>query len=228
VVITARTTDKYNGYRSTGRTADSRARTSRRPTTVRFRMCRFRSARGLPTRRSPPGYRAGGQRGGRGLLCPTEGCCSIPVCPAAAEAPADRVYAHARHRRGARARAALPRRADKRDHRAAAGPAGRHFPTVTAPNPEDRTRFPRHCAPEEEKGAPSASRPVPDADRIGVAVKTRTTNGSRSRNQIGCILLEHILSSMNRLNRLPGNGVVIKSTCHTLADAYLRGIRRAL
>ena len=48
-------------------------------------------------------------------------------------------------------------------------------------------------------------------------------------NQIGCILLEHILSSMSRQKRLPKNGVVIKSVVSTrLADAICKAYGVAL
>ncbi|NLI53561.1 MAG: phospho-sugar mutase [Clostridiales bacterium] len=96
-----------------------------------------------------------------------------------------------------------------------------HFPTVTAPNPEDPNAFRLAIALAEEKGARVCLATDPDADRLGVAVKTKDDEWlTLTGNQIGCILLEHILSSMNRQNRLPGNGVVIKSIVSTrLADA---------
>jgi phosphoglucomutase len=95
------------------------------------------------------------------------------------------------------------------------------FPTVTAPNPEDPNAFRLAIALAEEKGARVCLATDPDADRLGVAVKTKADEWvTLSGNQIGCILLEHILSSMNRQNRLPKNGVVIKSIVSTrLADA---------
>ncbi|MEA4870642.1 MAG: phospho-sugar mutase [Christensenella sp.] len=96
-----------------------------------------------------------------------------------------------------------------------------HFPTVTAPNPEDPDAFRLAIALAEEKGARVCLATDPDADRLGVAVKTKQNEWlTLSGNQIGCILLEHILSSLNRQNRLPKNGVVIKSIVSTrLADA---------
>ena len=99
-------------------------------------------------------------------------------------------------------------------------PDGR-FPTVTAPNPEDPNAFRLAISLAEEKGARVCLATDPDADRLGVAVRT---NGGEwttlTGNQIGCILLQHILSSLSRQNRLPKNGVVIKSIVSTrLADA---------
>ena len=99
-------------------------------------------------------------------------------------------------------------------------PDGR-FPTVTAPNPEDPNAFRLAIALAEEKGARVCLATDPDADRLGVAVKTKADEWlTLTGNQIGCILIEHILSSMSRQNRLPRNGVVIKSIVSTrLADA---------
>ena len=99
-------------------------------------------------------------------------------------------------------------------------PDGR-FPTVTAPNPEDPNAFRLAIALAEAKGARVCLATDPDADRLGVAVKTKSDEWvTLTGNQIGCILLEHILSSMSRQKRLPGNGVVIKSIVSTrLADA---------
>jgi len=96
-----------------------------------------------------------------------------------------------------------------------------HFPTVTAPNPEDPNAFRLAIVLAEEKGARVCLATDPDADRLGVAVKTKADEWvTLTGNQIGCILLEHILSSMSRQKRLPDNGVVIKSIVSTrLADA---------
>ena len=101
-----------------------------------------------------------------------------------------------------------------------AEPDGR-FPTVTAPNPEDPNAFRLAIALAEEKGARVCLATDPDADRLGVAVKTKANEWvTLTGNQIGCILLQHILSSLSRQKRLPKNGVVIKSIVSTrLADA---------
>ena len=96
-----------------------------------------------------------------------------------------------------------------------------HFPTVNAPNPEDPNAFRLAIALAEEKGARVCLATDPDADRLGIAVKTKSDEWQTlTGNQIGCILLQHILSSMSRQKRLPDNGVVIKSIVSTrLADA---------
>lgn len=104
------------------------------------------------------------------------------------------------------------------------------FPTVTAPNPEDPGAFRLAIALAEEKGARVCLATDPDADRLGVAVQTKDGKwDTLSGNQIGCILLEHILSSMKRQHRLPKNGVVIKSIVSTrLADAICKAYGVAL
>lgn len=95
------------------------------------------------------------------------------------------------------------------------------FPTVSAPNPEDPNAFRLAIALAQQTGARVCLATDPDADRLGVAVKTKYGDWETlSGNQIGCILLEHILSSLKRQSRLPQNGVVIKSIVSTrLADA---------
>jgi len=104
------------------------------------------------------------------------------------------------------------------------------FPTVTAPNPEDPNAFRLAIALAEQKGARVCLATDPDADRLGVAVQTKDGKwDTLSGNQIGCILLEHILSSMKRQHRLPKNGVVIKSIVSTrLADAICKAYGVAL
>ncbi len=106
---------------------------------------------------------------------------------------------------------------------AQAAPDG-SFPTVTAPNPEDPNAFKLSIALAEQIGATVCLATDPDADRLGIAVKTGAGNWvTLTGNQIGCILLEHILSNKKRQDRLPDNGVVIKSIVSTrLADAICR------
>lgn len=98
------------------------------------------------------------------------------------------------------------------------------FPTVTAPNPEDPTAFRLAIALAEKVRARVCLATDPDADRLGVAVKTANNEWvTLTGNQIGCILLEHILSTMSAQGKLPENGVVIKSIVSTrLADAICK------
>jgi len=104
------------------------------------------------------------------------------------------------------------------------------FPTVSAPNPEDPGAFRLAIALAEKTGAHVCLATDPDADRLGIAVRTKGGDwATLSGNQIGCILLEHILSSLKRQARLPQNGVVIKSIVSTrLADAICKAYGVAL
>lgn len=98
------------------------------------------------------------------------------------------------------------------------------FPTVSAPNPEDPNAFRLAIQLAEKVRARVCIATDPDADRLGIAVKTAKDEWvTLTGNQIGCILLEHILSSMKKQDRLPQNGVVIKSIVSTrLADAICK------
>ncbi|HRX58015.1 MAG TPA: phospho-sugar mutase [Eubacteriales bacterium] len=98
------------------------------------------------------------------------------------------------------------------------------FPTVTAPNPEDPDAFRLAIALAEKTRARVCLATDPDADRLGVAVKTANDEWvTLTGNQIGCILLEHVLSTLDAQGKLPDNGVVIKSIVSTrLADAICR------
>ena len=94
------------------------------------------------------------------------------------------------------------------------------FPGVAAPNPEDPAAFSLAIARADREGAAVCLATDPDADRLGVAVRTRSGEWALlTGNQIGCVLLEHILSSLSEQGRLPANGAVIKSIVSTsLAD----------
>lgn len=95
------------------------------------------------------------------------------------------------------------------------------FPTVSAPNPEDPNAFRLAISLAERTGARVALATDPDADRLGVAVKRSDGEWAvLTGNQIGCLLLEHLLSARSEKGTLPKNGVVIKSLVSTqLADA---------
>lgn len=99
-----------------------------------------------------------------------------------------------------------------------------NFPTVTAPNPEDPNAFTLARKLAEEKGAKVIIGTDPDADRMGIAVKTNDGNWAvLTGNQIACILLQHILEERKKAGTMPENGVVVKSIVSTsLADEIAR------
>lgn len=100
-----------------------------------------------------------------------------------------------------------------------------NFPTVTVPNPEEIGVFDLAKELANQKNGDIIIATDPDADRVGVAYKT--SNGqfkNLTGNQIGCILEYYILSQLKDLERLPENGVIIKSIVTTdLADSIAKG-----
>ncbi|HSK68216.1 MAG TPA: phospho-sugar mutase [Candidatus Limnocylindria bacterium] len=95
------------------------------------------------------------------------------------------------------------------------------FSTVKAPNPEDPAVFELGVKLAREAGASVVLATDPDCDRLGVCLRDgqgefRTLTG----NQIGCLLLHHILSERKRQGTLPGDGAAVKSIVSTrLAQA---------
>lgn len=70
-----------------------------------------------------------------------------------------------------------------------------NFPTVASPNPEDRRALEMGIAQAKEAGADIVLGTDPDADRIGIAV--RTADGEyrlMTGNQVGALLTEFVLS----------------------------------
>ncbi len=103
------------------------------------------------------------------------------------------------------------------------------FPTVQAPNPEDPNAFTLGAALADQVGANVILATDPDADRLGIAVRDKDGRFSvLTGNQIGCLLLEHILSSLHAQGRLPKNALAVKSLvstrlCDAICDRY--GVR---
>ena len=90
------------------------------------------------------------------------------------------------------------------------------FPTVTAPNPEDPAAFKLAIPLADEVGATVVFGTDPDCDRMGVAV--RDSEGvfhTLTGNQIGCLLLSHVLESRKLNGTLPKNGAAVKSIVST-------------
>ena len=100
------------------------------------------------------------------------------------------------------------------------------FPTVTAPNPEDPAAFKYAIPLADEVGASVVFGTDPDCDRMGVVV--RDSEGvfhTLTGNQIGCLLLSHVLEQKKQRGELPANGAICKSIVSTnmaraIAAAY--------
>ncbi|MCL2671086.1 MAG: phospho-sugar mutase [Clostridiales bacterium] len=95
------------------------------------------------------------------------------------------------------------------------------FPTVSAPNPEDPKAFTLAFKLAEKVGASVILATDPDADRLGVCVKTKEGKWvPLTGNQIGCILIHSLLTAKQAAGTLPADGLVVKSLVSTcLADA---------
>jgi phosphoglucomutase len=100
------------------------------------------------------------------------------------------------------------------------------FSTVAQPNPEDPAAFTLALKLRERLGADAVFGTDPDCDRVGIAVLD-DEGGVRilSGNQIGCLLLDYILSRKQARGNLPSNAAVVKSFVSTemaraIASAY--------
>ena len=87
-----------------------------------------------------------------------------------------------------------------------------NFPTVEYPNPEYKTAFKLALELAEKVNAELVLATDPDADRLGVFVKSKeNTYIPLTGNMSALLILEYILSQKKEKNILPQNGVVIKS-----------------
>ena len=101
-----------------------------------------------------------------------------------------------------------------------------NFPTAPYPNPEDPAVFKLALDMAKEENPDVIFATDPDCDRIGVVVKDsegeyRVLTG----NQTGLLLTEYMLASLKEENKLPENGVVIKTIVTTdgakkIAESY--------
>lgn len=91
-----------------------------------------------------------------------------------------------------------------------------NFSTIKVPNPEDPAAFTLAIKLANEVGADAIFGTDPDCDRLGVAVREK--DGSfrlLTGNQIGCLMLQYILSGKKAQGKLPQNGAVVKSIVST-------------
>lgn len=100
-----------------------------------------------------------------------------------------------------------------------------HFPTAPYPNPEIRQAF--ECALELAKDDPAELLLAtdPDCDRVGIAVYNGEDYTLMSGNEVGCLLLDYLLSCRAAAGTLPADPVVIKTIVTTnlvtaIADKY--------
>lgn len=85
------------------------------------------------------------------------------------------------------------------------------FPTVPYPNPEESNAFDLAMKLGEQIGADLLLATDPDADRLGLAVKSGVSYELLTGNQVGALLLHYILSTKQKNGSLPQNGVMLKT-----------------
>jgi len=91
-----------------------------------------------------------------------------------------------------------------------------NFPDAPYPNPEIPEAMQTGLKYAQEKGGDVLLASDPDADRIGVMIKNR--DGSYellNGNQIGCLLLYYLLTSLREKNKLPANPKVVTTIVTT-------------
>ncbi|MBL3730226.1 phospho-sugar mutase [Lysinibacillus sp. HST-98] len=85
------------------------------------------------------------------------------------------------------------------------------FPTVAYPNPEESNAFELAMKLGNQVGADLLLATDPDADRLGVAVKSDDSYKLLTGNQLGALLLNYVLSTKQQLGSLPQNAVMLKT-----------------
>jgi len=91
-----------------------------------------------------------------------------------------------------------------------------NFPTVASPNPENPEGFELAVKLAKENGADFILGSDPDADRVGIMVKTSDGDYKvLSGNQTGVLLLDYLIGAMKRTGKLPEKPVALKSLVTT-------------
>ncbi|MED1203374.1 phospho-sugar mutase [Heyndrickxia acidicola] len=86
------------------------------------------------------------------------------------------------------------------------------FSTVPSPNPEEHEAFSLAIGYGDKIGADILLATDPDTDRLGVAVKDPEGNYQvLTGNQTGALMLHYLLKQKKEQNKLPENGIVIKT-----------------
>jgi len=90
------------------------------------------------------------------------------------------------------------------------------FPTVVSPNPENPEGFYLAVELAKQHGADFILGSDPDADRVGIMVKTKDGDFKViSGNQTGVLLLDYLIGAMKRAGKLPENPVALKTIVTT-------------
>ncbi len=95
------------------------------------------------------------------------------------------------------------------------------FPTAPYPNPEIRQAFECALALAESVQPDLLLATDPDCDRVGIAVRDGDGYALMSGNEVGCLLLDYLLSCRTAAGTLPTNPVVIKTIVTTALAASI-------
>ena len=90
------------------------------------------------------------------------------------------------------------------------------FPTVVSPNPENPEGFALSVESAKENGANLIIGTDPDADRVGIMVRSDTGEYiTLSGNQTGVLLADYIIGAKRRTGTMPDKPVILKSLVTT-------------
>ena len=90
------------------------------------------------------------------------------------------------------------------------------FPTVVSPNPENPEGFALAVELAKKEGADFILGSDPDADRVGIMVKTKSGEFKViSGNQTGVLMLDYLIGAMKRAGKLPEKPVMLKTIVTT-------------
>ena len=90
------------------------------------------------------------------------------------------------------------------------------FPTVVSPNPENPEGFALAVDIAKREGADFILGSDPDADRVGIMVRTKDDDFVViSGNQTGVLLLDYLIGAKRRTGKMPENPVALKSLVTT-------------
>lgn len=94
------------------------------------------------------------------------------------------------------------------------------FPTLVSPNPEDQAAFSSALELARQTDADIVLATDPDADRLGIYVKASDRYVSLSGNMTGILMMEYILESKKKANKLnPKSAAVTTIVSTRMADA---------
>ena len=91
-----------------------------------------------------------------------------------------------------------------------------NFPTVVSPNPENPEGFYLAVDLAKANGADFILGSDPDADRVGIMVKTKSGEYKvLTGNQTGVLLLDYLIGAKQRTGKMPANPVALKTIVTT-------------